>query len=225
MPKTFVISLGGSLIFPESLDKKFLANFKKTIEKYIKTNHRFAIICGGGKLARNFQQIASEKRKLSNEELDWLGIYATKINAHLLKSVFGSNAWESVISNPNSKIKFKKPVIVASGWLPGWSTDYDAVLLAKNIGIKEVINMSNVDFVYDKDPKKYNDAKKIERISWQHFKKLVGSRWKAGMNAPFDPVAAREAEKSGITVKLIGRDLKNLENLLNGGKFKGTVIG
>ena len=54
MPKTFVISLGGSLIFPEHLDKKFLMNFKKTIEKYIKINYRFVIICGGGKLARNF---------------------------------------------------------------------------------------------------------------------------------------------------------------------------
>ena len=74
MPKTFVISLGGSLIFPDKLDKKFLNNFKKTIEKYIKKKYKFIIICGGGKLARNFQQAASKIKKLGNREMDWLGI-------------------------------------------------------------------------------------------------------------------------------------------------------
>src|SRR3989338_4902382 len=206
MPKTFVISLGGSLIFPDKLDKKFLNNFKKTIEKYIKKKYKFIIICGGGKLARNFQQEAS------------------KINAHSLKSIFGDKANDSIITNPNSKINFKKNIVMAAGWKPGWSTDYDAVLLAKNLGIREVINMSNVDYVYDKDPKKHKDAKKIEKISWQDYSKLISGKWKAGMNAPFDPVAAKEAKKSRIKVNIIGKDLKNLENLLNGKKFKGTVI-
>ena len=224
MQKTFVISLGGSLIFPENLDSKFLVDFKKTIEKYTRKKYRFVIVCGGGKLARNFQQIASKSRRLSNEQLDWLGIYATKINAHLLKSVFNSNVDKNIISNPNKKINFRKNIVIASGWLPGWSTDYDAVLLAKNVGIKEVINMSNVDFVYDKDPGKHRDAKKIEKISWKGFNKLISRKWKAGMNVPFDPVAAKDAEKSDIKVKLIGRDLKNLEKLLDGKKFRGTLI-
>ena len=224
MPKTFILSLGGSLIFPEDLDKKFLLNFKKVIEKYAKKNHKFVIICGGGKLARSFQQVASEKRKLGNEELDWLGIYATKINASILKSMFGNNAEDFIISNPNQKIKFNRKIVVASGWLPGWSTDYDAVLLAKNLGTNEVINMSNVDYVYDKDPKKYTDAKKTEKMKWKDFRKLSGNRWKAGMNMPFDPIAAKEAEKSGIKVYIVGNDLKNLKNLLDRKKFKGTVI-
>ena len=224
MSKTIVLSLGGSLIFPEDLDKKFLISFKKVIEKYIKKNFRFVIICGGGRLARSFQQVASEKRKLSNEELDWLGIYATKINAHILKSIFNKNAEENIISNPNKKIISKKNIMIASGWLPGWSTDYDAVLLAKNLRTKNVINMSNVDYVYDKDPRKYRDAKKIEKMAWKNFRKISGSKWKAGMNIPFDPVAAKEAEKSGIKVYVVGNNLKNLENLLDRKKFKGTVI-
>ena len=224
MPKTFVISLGGSLIFPDILDKKFLINFKRTIEKYIKKKCRFIIICGGGKLARNFQQVASKRKKLSNRELDWLGIKATKINARSLKSIFGNKANDSIITNPNSKITFNKNIIIAAGWKPGWSTDYDALLLAKNLGIREVVNISNVNYVYDKDPKKHKDAKKFEKISWQDYSKLISGKWKAGMNAPFDPVAAKEARKSGIKVSIIGKNLKNLENLLNGKKFNGTVI-
>lgn len=227
MPKTIVLSLGGSLIFPDGLDRNFLTNFRKTISKYIKKNYKFVIICGGGRLARSMQESASKAKKLGNEELDWIGIYATKINAHLLKSVFSGNADDFIISDPTEKIDFKKNkknIIITSGWKPGWSTDYDAVLLAKNLGIREVVNMSNVDFVYDKDPKKHADAKKIEKMKWKDYSRLVSPRWKAGMNAPFDPVAAKEAEKSKIKVSIVGRDMNNLENLLDGKKFKGTVI-
>ncbi len=224
MQNKFVISLGGSLIFPDDLDKIFLMKFGKIIQKHAKKRYKFIIICGGGKLARSFQQVASKKRKLSNEELDWLGIYATKINAHLLKSIFGNKAEDFIITNPNERVRFKKNIIIAAGWLPGWSTDYDAVLLAKNIGIKEVINMSNVDYVYDKDPRKNRDAKKIEKISWNGYNKLISKKWRAGMNVPFDPVAAKEAQKSKMKVNIIGNDLKNFENLLNGKKFRGTVI-
>lgn len=224
MSKTIVISLGGSLIVPDNIDIQFLREFKIIIEKFLKKRFRFVIICGGGKLARNLQQAASKIANAKNEDLDWLGIYATRSNAVLVRGIFNEYANESIISNPNEKISSNKSIIVASGWKPGFSTDYDAVLLAKNLGINEVVNMSNVDYVYDKDPKKYKNAKKIERIKWDKFRKLISSKWKAGMNVPFDPVAAKEAQKSKIKVKIIGSGLKNLENLLSGKKFKGTVI-
>lgn len=209
---------------PDNFDFDFLKKFKQVIEEYVKKKYKFAIICGGGKLARAFQEISSKSSKLSDEELDWLGIYATKINAYLVKSIFGNNAEDFIIENPNKKINFRKNILIAAGWLPGWSTDYDAVLLAKNLGIKEIVNMSNIDYVYDKDPKKIKDAKKIEKVSWEQYTKLISNKWKAGMNVPFDPIAAKEAKKLRMKVNIIGKDLKNLENLLEGKKFKGTVI-
>ena len=225
MQKTFILSLGGSLICPSDFDFDFLKKLKQFVEKYSKKNHKFVIICGGGKLARTFQEIASNSSKLSNEELDWLGIHATKINAYIVKSLFGSSAENFVISDPTKKISIKKNILIASGWKPGWSTDYDAVLLAKNFKVKEVINMSNIDYVYEKDPKKFKNSKKIERINWNGYLKLSGTEWKAGMNVPFDPIAAKEAKKSGIRAYIIGKDLMNLENLLNNNLFKGTTIG
>ena len=224
MPKTIVLSLGGSLIVPDNIDVNFLQNFKNTIERYIKKGYKFVIYCGGGKLARNIQQSASKISKLSSEDLDWLGIYATRLNAFLMKTIFKNEAEGFIFENPNNRIDFKKNILVAAGWLPGWSTDYDAVLLAKNLDIKEIINMSNVDYVYDKDPKKFKDAKRIKKISWQNYSKLISKKWTAGMNVPFDPVAAKEAQKSNIKVYIIGSDLKNLENLLDGKKFKSTII-
>ena len=224
MSKTIVLSLGGSLIVPNDIDINFLKNFKKTIEKYINKDYKFVIYCGGGKLARNLQYAASEITKLSNEDLDWLGIYATRLNAQLIRIIFKNNAESVIFDDPTIKINFNKNIIIAAGWLPGWSTDYDAVLTAKNLDVKEIINMSNVDYVYDKDPKKYKEAKKIEKISWEDYAKLIDTKWKAGMNVPFDPVAAKEAQKSGIKVFIIGSNLNNFENLLNARKFKGTTI-
>ena len=84
--------------------------------------------------------------------------------------------------------------------------------------------MSNIDYVYDKDPKKFRDAKKTEKISWNGYRKISGSKWKAGLNLPFDPVAAKEAQKSKIKVIVIGKNLNNFENLLNNKKFNGTII-
>ena len=224
MPKTIVLSLGGSLIVPDDVDISFLINFKNIIGHYAKKGFKFIVICGGGKMARNLQQAASKIPQVTNEDLDWLGIYATRANASLVKGIFKNNAQDKIITNPTKKIHFKKNKIIAAGWKPEWSTDYDAVVLAKNIRIKEIINMSNVNYVYDKDPKKFKDAKKIEKVSWNEFSKLTNQKWKAGMNVPFDPVAAKEAKKSKLRVYIIGSDLKNLKNLLDGKKFRGTII-
>lgn len=215
-----VISLGGSVIVPDGLDTGFLRRFKVLIRKYSKKN-RFVIICGGGKLARELQKRAKRFKKVSDRDLDWLGIYATRINALSIKNVFNVN--EKIITNPNEKISFKENVLVAAGWKPGCSTDYDAVLLAKNVNADMVINMTNVDYVYDKDPK-LKGAKPIKKITWKELRKIVGNKWRPGLNMPFDPIAAKEAERAKIKVVVIGKDLGNLKNVLDGKEFRGTLI-
>ena len=100
MPKTIVLSLGGSLIFPKGVDIEFLKNFRKTIEKYVRKGHKFVIICGGGKIARELQQAASKVSKPTNEELDWLGIYATRLNAKLIRTVLKDSELYDVNNDP-----------------------------------------------------------------------------------------------------------------------------
>ena len=224
MKKTIVMSLGGSIIVPNTVDIQFLKNFKKTIERFIKKKYRFVIYCGGGKTARNYQKAASNIINLNNKKLDWIGIHATILNANFMKILFGDVAEEHIVMDPTKKIKFNKKILIAAGWKPGWSTDYDTVLLAKNLKLNTLINMSNIDYVYDCDPKKNKNARKIKNICWKHYKKIAGNKWKAGLNKPFDPIATREAEKIRLKVTIIGKNLRNFESLLNNGKFKGTVI-
>jgi uridylate kinase len=226
--ETIIISLGGSLIVPEEVDVEFLKKFRQLIIKHIKKGKMFVIIAGGGKTARKYINAAGQITKLTSEDLDWMGIHSTRLNAQLIKIIFKEYAKINIIKNPTDKLKIsrKERVIVASGWKPGCSTDYDAILLAKNLGVKKMINLSNIDYVYDRDPRKFKDAKFIKEINWKDFRKIVGDRWDPGLNAPFDPIASKEAQKLNMQVIITnGKDLANLDKILSGKKgFKGTVI-
>ncbi len=225
MTKIYVISLGGSLVVPNEINIKFLSLFKNIIEKKIKENKKFIIIVGGGKTARNYQKAAKALTKVSNEDLDWLGIHATRINAHLILTIFRKYAHFRIIKNPKEKINFKEKILVAAGWKPGFSTDYDAVLLAKTYGSDTIINLTNVDYVYDKDPNKFKSAKPFKEISWKDYLKIIEQKWIPGMSAPFDPIASKLAQKFKFKVIILnGRKLKNLENYLANKTFKGTII-
>ncbi|MBU0530654.1 MAG: UMP kinase [Candidatus Aenigmatarchaeota archaeon] len=220
-----VISLGGSLIAPDHIDTDFLKSFEKLIVKHVNNGTRFVIICGGGKTARRYQEAASDVIDLLRDDLDWLGIHSTRLNAHLLRTIFRKHAHPNIVKNPKRDVKVRDNILIASGWKPGFSTDYDAVLLAKKFNIKKVFNLSNIDYVCDKDPNKHEGCVPIKQISWKDFRKLVGDEWHPGLNAPFDPVAAKLAEKLGLEVIIMnGKDMENLDKALNKKKFRGTVI-
>ncbi len=226
MSDILILSLGGSLIAPkEGINATFLADFRTLLERHIREGKRFVLICGGGKTAREYQGAARELGELTRDSLDWIGIHATRLNAHLVRTMFGKLAHGRVVSDPKGARGWKTPVLVAAGWKPGCSTDYDAVLLAKALGAKMLVNLSNIDYVYDKDPHAHKDAKPICEMSWKQLRKLVGSRWDPGAHVPFDPVASKGAEKIGLTVIVTnGKNLKNLDDIIAGHTFTGTVI-
>lgn len=223
--KTFIIALGGSVIMPDKLNIGLLKNFRKLILKQIKSGKKFIIVAGGGKLARNYQNAAKKIIPLPYEDMDWLGIHSTRLNAHLLRTIFRKETNPVVLNSEEKPVKFQKLLIIASGWRPGWSTDYVAIRLAKKIGMDSAIIAGKPAYVYTKDNQKHKDARPIKKISWDEYRKLIPNRWIPGMSAPVDPIAAKFAKKWKINAYIVkGTNLKNLENLLNGKKFTGTVI-
>ena len=223
-----IISVGGSLIVPDGgVDTKFLSSFNRFIRKYVALGKRFFLVAGGGKIARHYRDAAKEVvGDITNEDLDWLAIHTTRVNAHLLRTIFKDIAHPRIIENYEKKIhRLKEPIVIGAGWKPGWSTDYDAVILARDYGGKTIINLSNTYWVYDKDPKKFNDAKPIEKITWEEMEKIVGNKWIPGLSAPFDPIATQLAKELKLTVIVThGKDFRNLQRLMDGESFKGTVI-
>lgn len=222
-----IVSVGGSIIIPKTgFDIQFLKSFRNLILEEVKKGVRFILVIGGGATCRQYQQAAKEVVPMTNEDLDWLGIKTTIFNAEFVRFLFKDESYPDVLTNPTKKISTKKPIIVGAGWKPGCSTDTDAVLMAKTYGAKEVINLSNVDYIYDSDPRTNSAAKKIERIDWADYRKISGDKWTPGANLPFDPVAAKQAQKLGLTVKFArGKDLATVRNVMSGEKFAGSVIG
>lgn len=220
-----VVSLGGSLIVPDQLDAAFLKAFRRLVLKHVDKGKKFILICGGGKLSRRYQRTADAITKLTRNDVDWLGIHATRLNAHLLRTLFRSHAQQRIIKNPTSPFTMRKPIVIAAGWKPGFSTDYDAVVLAERHNATTVINLTNTDYVYDKNPQTHPDARPLPKLSWKRYLAMVGTTWDPGLNLPFDPVAAKKAYAAKLTVHVVnGNNLRNVEHVIDGKPFTGTTL-
>ena len=224
-----VMSIGGSLIVPNGgINTDFLIKLNKFIREKLAEdeNRQFFLVIGGGRIARHYIDAGRKVigHELTADDLDWIGIHATKMNAQLVRTIFRDIAHPYIIKHYEIIRKASESVVVAAGWKPGWSTDYDALLLCEDYHVRTVINLSNVDRVYNKDPNEFPDAKPIDRMSWRDLRELVGDEWVPGMHAPFDPVAAQKAQELGVKAVVIGPDFTNLEKYFNGEKFVGTVI-
>ncbi|OHD10952.1 MAG: UMP kinase, partial [Spirochaetes bacterium GWB1_48_6] len=216
--ETTIISLGGSIIAPQGVDAPFIKAFHTLITKWLDAKHgrRVILITGGGAPARIYQE-AYREAAISpiSETQDWIGIAATRLNAALIKGIFQADCTDAVVTDPTADFQFTGRVLVGAGWKPGFSTDFDAVLLAERFGAKKVINLSNISQVYTADPKKDPQARPLPLMTWKEFKELVGEEWSPGLNAPFDPIATKKSAELGLEVVVAsGRDLPNLEKIL-----------
>lgn len=211
---------------PEEIDTTFLASLKNFVDLEVKRGSRFIIVCGGGRVCRKYQNAAKLVGHKKDADIDWIGVHATRLNAQLVKTIFAPAVEEVIVHDPfDKKIKFQKPILIAAGWKPGWSTDYDAVCLAKRYKSQKLVNLSNIDFVYTADPRTNPDARKIEQISWKDFRKLIPKKWDPGLSAPFDPVASKEASLLKLQVAIINGDkLEGIKKFIGGEEFVGTLI-
>ena len=210
-----VISLGGSVI--SEMDKAYIKNFAEFIRS---SEHSLYIVVGGGKIAREYISFA---RSLGADEeyLDRIGIMATRLNAMLLNTFFMKEIPETI-----EEAKSMEPPVIMGGTEPGHSTDAVAAMLARAIDADMLIIATNVDGIYDKDPAKYEDAKKFDRISIKELREMVGNEWNmAGKNVVVDAIACRIIEEARIkTFVLNGKKMEEIKNAIYGGEFKGTEI-
>lgn len=222
----YIIDLGGSIVNGGRLEPSFLKEFGEFVKEYIAKGKSFGIIVGGGTLCRTYQDILKENFTVNNEDLDVIGIRATKLNAELVRLMLKEYAYPCVIETPYGEIKeghFR--VVVFSGWKPGWSTDYVSALVAKRFESKKVISLSSIAGVYKKEGGIIKEGEILPRLTWDEYEAMIERSWTPGMKLPFDPVATTYAKENAMTVVVLdGRNLQNARNYLEGRDFKGTVI-
>ena len=224
--RVIVLSLGGSLIIPDDVDITFLQKFKAVIKKNTR-KYKFIVVCGGGGIARKYIS-ALESAGLNEEFQSFSGISATRMNARFMSYVFGINPKQGIPHTLNEVKKYiKKQNIVFCGALeykPNQTSDSTAAGIARDFKT-DFINLTNVSGLYDKNPSKFKNAKFIFKISWTDFLAMSNkTKFKPGQHFVLDQTAARMILRNKIVTYILGKDLKQLDNLLNHRKFKGTVI-
>ncbi|ASI13687.1 uridylate kinase [Candidatus Mancarchaeum acidiphilum] len=208
--RNFVISLGGSYLFS---DYKHLIDLKKIINH---SGRRFAIVVGGGKLARDYIEFGREIG-INDTGLHRIGIRSTEINAYIISIFLKAKLY---VGDPR-KIKLDSKSIATGGYKPGWTTDVGAAYAAVATGSPVVFNISKEKGVYNKDPSKFKDARMLKKMGFKELYKLTGGRRMPGMNYIFDPEAAKICEKNNIEV-VVTNDLNDLSRYPD--NVKGTII-
>lgn len=226
MTEWIVLSLGGGIINPDgNPDAEFL---KKLANMLKESKYNFGIVCGGGRTARAYAQAVRELG--ANEfEADEIAIISTRQNAALIISALGEDTYSKVITDFDEarNAATQHRIIVMGGTIPGISTDTDSALLAEALHAKRLVNMSNVDAIYDSNPKTNPKAKKYNKLYYTDLIALAtrGDSRKAGENFVFDLLACKLIARSGIETHFVnGRNLEEVKKAIEGKIHSGTVV-
>lgn len=219
---TIVISLGGSIIVPKEVDYKFLKEFKKTILSV--KNKKMVICTGGGFTARDYIT-ALRKEKLNDYTQDLIGIEVTRLNAKLVASFIKKCNQEipTTLEQVKELLQTHK-IVICGGLSSGQTSDGTTATIADYLDAKEMINITNVKGLYDKDPRKFKNAKFIPSISHKNFYQMISKLKKEpGQHFVLDTLAAEIAMKAKIKVVIL-QGMKNLKGCITKKKFIGTII-
>lgn len=226
MKKVMVISLGGSIIIPDKIDIPLLKKFKKVLQSNY-PKYKFVVVCGGGAIARKYISLLKAEKK-NRREISLAGIRATRMNASTMIQFFGKEANDYIPTSMNSISNLlKKNSVVFCGALryaENETSDGTAAKLA-NYFNTEFINVTNIDGLYDKNPAKYKSAKFIPSIPWLKFEEMaLKIKFAPGQHFVLDQNAATLIRKKKIKSYITGKNMKDLDNILNRKKFRGTII-
>ena len=223
MKPMITLSLGGSIINPGQIDVTFLEQFSNIVKTLI-PKYKFMIVCGGGKVAREY--IKALPHGLTEGERDFMGIAATWLNAKLLSLYFKGNCAPILPQTVEELMQQLEhyDVGLSGGFLPAVKTDEDAAIVADLFGSPILINVTNVDGIYNKDPRKYSDAKKFSKLTYNEFYEIVNPlSLDAGSNAPFTLIAAKICERTNMRIIICSKEISKIETAING-LNAGTTI-
>lgn len=222
--KILVIKLSGS-VFNFKTTSKSLKEYAQVLLD-IQTKVQPVVVSGGGIIARHYVSLA---RSLGSDEssLDEMGIEISRLNAMLLSAALGDSVYPVIPSNLEEiSIACQSGKIIISGGLhPGQSTNATAALICEKIKADRFLNATDVDGIYDSDPKKNAKAKMFKEITIKKCLDLLNNEsTQAGNYELMDIVAMKVIERSKIPTYVIKSDPKVIRNLIMKNRQTGTKI-
>lgn len=202
-----VISVGGSILAKDLNSDRFISYANALVA--LAKEHRLVVVTGGGVAARDYINVA---RSVGANEVacDFIGIEVTRLNAQLLISALGDNAFPEpprTYKEAEAALTSGK-IVVMGGVIPGQTTDAVSAILAEYMGADLMIIATSVDGVYSADPTTDPDAVKFEKMTAKELVNIVMStEMKAGSKSPVDPLASKIIERCKIeTIVMDGND-------------------
>lgn len=230
--KRILLKLSGEVLGGDKesgLDFRIINDLVKDLKKVVATGVEIAIVVGGGNIwrYRDFKDAG-----LDRVSSDYLGMLATFFNAVALRELFERNAVKAEVLSAfpmkkltmefsarkaNHLLKKGRVVICAGGTgNPFCSTDTAAALRAGELQCDLIVKGSNVDYLYDADPRKNPKAKPIPKIT---FDEVLAK----GLTV-MDLSAIALAKEAAVPVAIFNLNKpKNLLEILSG-KNPGTII-
>ncbi len=227
--KRILLKVGGSLLFDDNLEiREEVVKIFATILKDAKSV--VSVVVGGGKLARTYIN-AARKLHAGESLCDTFGIEVSRLNARLLISALENDAYPEPITNLKEARSYAlwNRILVAGGFVPGQSTTSVTFEMAEALHATDVLILTNVDGIYDKDPNKYDTASKFDEISIAKLEEVIygeggTSQSAAGEYRIFDAVSLQILKRSHLAVRLVnGEKFDDLRKLLVQEDFENSI--
>ena len=225
--EVIVLKLSGGLFFSGEFDK--IVSFLKNITRK-QTNLRIVVVAGGGKIAREYIEIA-RRAGVDQASLDELGIEASRLNALVLIKALGRIAVSDVPTTLGSLVEtFEitqrgKSILVVGGLQPGQSTNGVGALISEKLRAKLFVNATDVKGVFTEDPRKNRNAKLLSKVTPEQLEEILRNESVvAGGYDLMDPIALKLIKRSKIDTRIVKCDADTLRDLLEHKKNVGTRV-
>jgi len=217
-----VLRIGGSVLgSPPSA--KVVNAYAEVISDLNSEGHSIAVVVGGGQVSRDYIRSASEMG-LSPYQQDTVAIHASRLNARLVAMKLGGVS--SVPTSIDGMLQrlARNRVAVMGGLKPGITTDTVAASVAQKWRADILVKASDQNGIYTEDPRVNKKAKKLDRITYEKMRQILGGSHRPGIHSIVDPVAVDQLMESRVRlVVLNGADPRGVIKAVHGERI-GTLV-
>ncbi len=227
-----VVALGGSLLHPDEDERPiWLQEICSIVANHVQSGDHIGLVIGGGAPARDAISLA--KPLIGDvDALDEVGIAATRLNATVVAQAMMAAGLDVYPDIPKetaiaANALSQHQIVVMGGTSPGHTTDNVAIRLSIEVDADICIIATNIDKVYDKDPRQFEDACSIDSMTLSELQQIVGPpvHGKAGGSGVIDPIGVQAALDHSLPLAVLdGRETNRLASALSGIPFEGTSI-
>ena len=226
MNKRVLVKFSGEALAGEEgygIDTQILDYIAEEIKSLVENGIEVGIVIGGGNIIRGVTAAADGVIKRTSA--DYMGMIGTVINGIAMQEALEYKGLSARLQTAIKMEQIAEPFIVrkamrhlekgrvvifgAGTGNPYFTTDTGATLRATEIGASMLIKATKVDGVYDRDPMKYPDAKKLETLSYDraledHIKVMDDTAIALAKDNKLPIVVANMNEKGNLLKIILG---------------------